>query len=213
MNVAYDVMHPFGDVPLRPKHLPMAQIKKEEVRSAILAASFTLFRDQGYNDTSLPQIARAAGISTANVYVYFSSKLEILFTLYTPWLQQRLDHLDQSLARTRSRQKRLEKLLLTLWRDIPLDDNGFSSNLIQALSTSREDYKPLLRDLFQGRVSAWVSECLQLSPKAADQMAGILLMAFDGFAINVRLAHGMAFNEDSAKSMARLLLSSSEDRP
>lgn len=188
----------------------MAQIKKEEVRGAILSAAFALFRDQGYNDTSLPAIARAAGISTANVYVYFSSKLEILFTLYAPWLQQRLDQLDRSLARTRSRQARLEKLLLTLWRDIPRDDNGFSSNLIQALaSTAREDYNPLLRELFQNRVSGWVSEFLQLPPKDAEQMAGILLMAFDGFVINVRLAHGVAFSEESAKSLAKLLLSSS----
>lgn len=190
----------------------MAQIKKEEVRGAILSAAFALFRDQGYNDTSLPAIARAAGISTANVYVYFSSKLEILFTLYAPWLQQRLDQLDRSLARTRSRQARLEKLLLTLWRDIPRDDNGFSSNLIQALaSTAREDYNPLLRELFQNRVSGWVSEFLQLPPKDAEQMAGILLMAFDGFVINVRLAHGVAFSEESAKSLAKLLLSSAGD--
>lgn len=191
----------------------MAQIKKEEVRGAILAAAFQLFRDQGYNDTSLPAIARAAGISTANVYVYFSSKLEILFTLYAPWLQQRLDQLDRSLARTRSRRARLEKLLLTLWRDIPRDDNGFSSNLIQALSgTSREDYNPLLRELFQGRVSKWVAEFLHLAPKDAEQMAGILLMAFDGFVINVRLAHGVAFNEESARTLAQLLLSRVDEK-
>lgn len=191
----------------------MAQIKKEEVRGAILSAAFALFRDQGYNDTSLPAIARAAGISTANVYVYFSSKLEILFTLYAPWLQQRLDLLDRTLARTRSRQARLEKLLLTLWRDIPRDDNGFSSNLIQALASSaREDYNPLLRELFQSRVSSWVSEFLQLPPKDAEQMAGILLMAFDGFVINVRLAHGVAFSEESARSLAQLLLSSADKK-
>lgn len=189
----------------------MAQIKKEEVRGAILSAAFALFRDQGYNDTSLPAIARAAGISTANVYVYFNSKLEILFTLYAPWLQQRLDLLDRTLARTRSRQARLEKLLLTLWRDIPRDDNGFSSNLIQALASSaREDYNPLLRELFQSRVSSWVSEFLQLPPRDAEQMAGILLMAFDGFVINVRLAHGVAFSEESARSLAKLLLSSAD---
>lgn len=143
----------------------------------------------------------------------FGSKLEILFTLYAPWLQQRLDQLDRSLARTRSRQARLEKLLLTLWRDIPRDDNGFSSNLIQALaSTAREDYNPLLRELFQNRVSSWVSEFLQLPAKDAEQMAGILLMAFDGFVINVRLAHGVAFSEESAKSLAKLLLSSRDDK-
>ncbi|WP_342129279.1 TetR/AcrR family transcriptional regulator [Hydrogenophaga sp. OTU3427] len=189
----------------------MAQIKKEEVRDAILAASFELFRDKGYNDTSLPTIARAAGISTANVYVYFGSKLEILFTLYAPWIQQRLDQLDRSLARTRSRRARLEKLLLALWRDIPRDDNGFSSNVIQALaSTPRDEYNPLLRELFQGRVSSWLAEFLDMSSREAGHMAGVLLMAFDGFVINVRLAHGVGFNEEMAQMLSRILLGADE---
>ena len=42
---------------------------------------------------ALPTIARTAGISTANVYVYFESKLDILFAVYTPWLEDRLDRL------------------------------------------------------------------------------------------------------------------------
>ena len=52
-----------------------------------------------------------------------------------------------------------------------------------------------------------MSEFLHLAPKQAEQMAGILLMAFDGFVINVRLAHGVAFNEESARNLAALLLS------
>ena len=45
----------------------MAQVKKEEVRHAILQASFASFSEQGYSDTTIPAIARRAGFSTANV--------------------------------------------------------------------------------------------------------------------------------------------------
>ena len=57
----------------------MAQVKKAAVLEAIKAAAFELFAQQGYGATSMPGIARAAGISTANVYVYFGSKLAVLY--------------------------------------------------------------------------------------------------------------------------------------
>jgi len=184
----------------------MAQTKKVEVKAAILAAAFELFRDNGYADTSIPAIAKAAGTSTANVYVYFNSKLDILFTLYGPWLQVRLDRLDRSLHRIRSPQKRLEKLLLGLWHDLPYEDNGFSSNLVQALaSTSKNDYDPSLRKQFQDRVARWLTDMLPNLQQNADTLAGILLMAFDGFAINARLSHGMNFNPSMARVTSDLL--------
>jgi AcrR family transcriptional regulator len=67
----------------------MAQTKKDGVRDAILAAAFARFSEKGYSETTIPAIAAGAGISTANVYRYFPSKLEILYTLYEPWLLER----------------------------------------------------------------------------------------------------------------------------
>jgi len=51
----------------------MAQTKKDGVREAILQAAFAQFSKVGYSETSIPSIAAAAGISTANVYRYFPS--------------------------------------------------------------------------------------------------------------------------------------------
>ena len=172
----------------------MSQRKKEGVREAILAASFRLFSDLGYSETSIPSIARAAGISTANVYVYFKSKLDILFTIYEPWLQERLDRLGRSLGRIKSPEKRLQRLLLVVWGELPQEANGFANNVIQALSTagSGEDYSPHLRQMFQQRVAGWIEDCLELSAHESAILAGVVLMAFDGFAINVHLAHGLA---------------------
>jgi AcrR family transcriptional regulator len=187
----------------------MSQTKKKDVREAILAASFRLFSAQGYSDSSIPAIAREAGISTANVYVYFRSKLDILYTLYEPWLKERLDRLDRSLKRVGAPQERLERLLVILWRDLPRENNGFAKNIMQALSTTGggDDYSPHLRELFQGRVANWLAGCLSVTKAESDVIAGIVLMAFDGFAMNVHLEHGMAFNANAARLFSRMLAS------
>jgi AcrR family transcriptional regulator len=190
----------------------MVQRKKADVRDAILQAAFELFSAQGYSSTTLPQIARQAGISSANVYVYFSSKLDVLFTLYAPWLRERMDKLERTLSRIRDPQKRLQRLLLALWRDLPRESNGFANNVMQAVSTSGADgdYSPELREFFQGRVAGWVADCLQVPPREAKMIASVLLMAFDGFAMNVRLVHGVACDPRMAELMARRLV---EGRP
>lgn len=184
----------------------MVQRKKEGVRDAILDAAFRLFSEQGYNDTSIPAIAREAGISTANIYVYFQSKLAILFQLYSPWLMTRLDKLERSQRRIKEPQERLRRLLLALWRDLPKEDNGFTNNVMQAVSSGSGDYSPELRQLFQQRVAGWIQECLGTPLQMADMLAGVVLMAFDGFAMNVRSAHSGPCNDEIATLFSRLML-------
>ena len=134
----------------------MTQSKKADVRAAILEAAFRLFSERGYSETTLPQIAREAGISSANVYVYFRGKLDILFTLYGPWLEAQLDRIETALARIEDPARRIERLLLALWRDLPQASHGFANNVMQALSTTGAsgDYDPALRRLFERRIAA-----------------------------------------------------------
>ena len=184
----------------------MTQRKKEDVRQAILDSAFRLFTEQGYSETSLPAIARAAEISTGNVYIYFSSKLEILFTLYEPWLMNFLDRLERSLQRIDSRTGRLERVLQGLWRDLPREANGFANNLVQALSTSRsEQYSPKLRLTVERRVAHWMADCLSVSATEAATLTGVVLMAFDGFAMNYHLAHGAACTAPTVRLLAEVL--------
>ncbi len=185
----------------------MSQQKKQGVREAILEAAFGLFSAQGYSNTSIPAIASAAGISTANVYVYFHSKIDILFTLYEPWLRERLDKLERALRRIKDPQLRLQRLLLAVWRDLPRETNGFANNVMQAVSTSsgNGDYSPHLREMFQGRVAGWIADCLALDAQHSELIAGVVLMAFDGFAMNVHLAHGMACNLKTARVFSAVL--------
>jgi AcrR family transcriptional regulator len=171
----------------------MAQRKKDEVRAAILDAAFELFREKSYNETSIPVIARSAGFSTANVYSYFPSKIDILFTLYEVWLSAHLDKFETSLRRIKDPDKRLERVLMVLWRELPRASNGFANNVMQAVSTSAGsgDYSPRLRVMFQTRVTQWFQSCLDIPADEAATVATVALMAFDGFAMNVHLPHGV----------------------
>jgi AcrR family transcriptional regulator len=47
-------------------------------RQAILHAARELFASQGYDDTTIAEIARAAGVAVGTVYLYFENKHDIL---------------------------------------------------------------------------------------------------------------------------------------
>ena len=186
----------------------MAQTKKGDVHEAILAAAFSQFSVRGYGQTTLPAIAAAAGVSTANIYRYFPSKLAILYSLYEPWLVDRLDRLGKTLAAIADPRQRLERLLLALWHDLPRAEHGFANNVMQALSSNAqgEPYDPRLRLMFQGRVADWISGSLGVPTADSQVIAGVALMAFDGFAMNARLAGGTRCNAKTAKLMAGMLI-------
>jgi AcrR family transcriptional regulator len=113
----------------------MAQVKKKAVREAILAAANDLFTAKGYSGTTLSDIAGTSGVTMSNIYNYFPSKLGILYALYEPWLDHRLDKLAADAARIGDPRKRLRKILLSVLRDIPSANNCFANNVLQALST------------------------------------------------------------------------------
>ena len=64
----------------------MAKPVNRELRGRILAVAFGLFRGQGFNATTTRQIATGAGTERGLLSHYFQRKQDILFTLYTDFL-------------------------------------------------------------------------------------------------------------------------------
>jgi AcrR family transcriptional regulator len=121
----------------------MAQVEKAEGRESILAAAASLFTEHGYARATINPIANAARMAPSNVYVYFESKLAIMFAIYEPWFRQHLDDLEQEVAALKSPEAKVCRIVQKLWRDIPGDRNAFT---FQAISTATPEdrYDPTL---------------------------------------------------------------------
>jgi AcrR family transcriptional regulator len=50
-----------------------------DARGRLQAAAFELFSEQGYAETTVPQIARRAGLTTRTFFRYFADKREVVF--------------------------------------------------------------------------------------------------------------------------------------
>jgi AcrR family transcriptional regulator len=189
----------------------VAQVKKPEVRDGILAAAGALFTEHGYARATINQIAKAAGTAPSNVYVYFESKLQILFAIYEPWFRQHLERLEQEVAALATPEAKVFRIVEKLWRDIPADRNAFSNNVIQAISaaTPEDFYDPALLRWTEQKIASLL--CNALPPRRAAQVdcvrfAHVLMMAFDGFAVNYRINRAIFCDDGVVEQMCAGIL-------
>ena len=170
----------------------MVQVKKADVRDAIIDAAAVLFADKGYVDTTMVDIAKRARVSNANIYSYFGSKFEVFFCVYESWFRVRIEALESTIKVSNSPRERLRLLLAGLLREIPAADNGFANNLIQALSTvkPKDPYDPRLVEWLKGRIAEVLKSTLpsmRRSPARRARMARLIVIAFDGAVVNYRV--------------------------
>ena len=57
---------------------PLQARKQDFVRSAIWDAAIGLFAERGFDETTIDEIARAAGVSTRTFFRYFASKADLM---------------------------------------------------------------------------------------------------------------------------------------
>jgi AcrR family transcriptional regulator len=195
----------------------VAQVKKAEVREAILEAAFKLFCKRGFNDSTVNQIASEAGYATANVYSYFDSKLDILYQIYDPWLRERLEKTEAELEKIADPKVRLRRLICVLWREIPVEANGFANNIMQAFSgaSSKEYYDLSLLRWAKAKVSKLILESLPESRRNSldtATLAHLVFMAFDGFAMHAHLNQGVSCSDGMIDLFCDMILGSSKTR-
>lgn len=164
----------------------MVQVKKAEVREAILDAATSLFVEKGYAGTSANEIGQRAGVAPSTIYTYFESKLDLFYVVFSPWLRARLEHLETELQAIHGHQPKVRRIVETIWRDIPNEQNFFANNLMQAVSTATP------ADHYRGELLEWCEQRVAKLLKAAEprpmhasshyaSVAHVLFMAFNGF--------------------------------
>ncbi len=86
-------------------------IKKRKTRRAIMDAAIKLFSEKGFENTSVHQLAKEAGVGKSTIYGYFQSKNEI----FLAFCEDQVDFVFTDLAEKRDPDAPLQKQLLTLF--------------------------------------------------------------------------------------------------
>lgn len=189
----------------------MVQIKKDSVRNRILESADRLFQEKGYLAATIGQIAKEAEMAGSAIYVYFPSKLAIAIAIFEPRIIAKLDETEAAAARIRNKRTRLAYVLRSLWRDIPMENNNYFNNLIQALVVSSHDdtYRPTILAELKSRVAALIRTCLTPERAAVldvDAVAHLAVMAFDGFVINAHLNPHEVGRDDLIEATCDMIL-------
>ena len=146
-----------------PKGVPLTDEQIEEKRLAIAHAAAKLIFQQGYNETSVSQIARKTGIGKSTIYDYFSSKEEIILAL-----------LDEPLAEVRQKAEKIGassvdviqriSQILEMHLDILLRDKAFIFKLsfeFQRLPLDVQARHEVKRGAYQDLLMALIEEGIQ----------------------------------------------------
>src|SRR6266536_604125 len=104
------------------QQLGLRERKKQRTRETIARAAHKLFAERGYHETTLPDIAAAADVSTRTIFAYFPSKEDILFSEF-PVMKEAL---EQALAERPEGEEALETV-----REFILSSHGIEKSEVE----------------------------------------------------------------------------------
>ena len=96
---------------------PRTTQRAEETRRKIYEAAMELFREKGFEETTMRDIAAKAGVALGGAYYYYSSKDAIVLAFYAEMQQDSNEPILQSLA---GKKKLRERILCVLDRRLEL---------------------------------------------------------------------------------------------
>jgi AcrR family transcriptional regulator len=131
---------------------------KTLTRRDILEAAAALFRAQGYNDTSLGDIASHVGIGRTTLYEYFADKEAILVSLVHQELPGLMDELVSDLPEDGTSRDRLA-ILIERGLAFVSDEERLGSMLMRELPNISKQAQREVRQAHDGLAGAVVRVC------------------------------------------------------
>jgi AcrR family transcriptional regulator len=89
----------------------MATAKAEETRDRILDAALRLFRERGFEQTTMRDVATEAGVATGAAYYYYRSKEDLVMAFYLRTDEEAREAFASAIAATKDLRKRVRGLI------------------------------------------------------------------------------------------------------
>ena len=113
----------------------MARKRVGNKREKIINAAAKFFGEKGYHNTTTSEIAEAAGVAAGTIYIYFTSKEELIVAVFEEFLGRHMERLQagvESVNGPIARIRRLMTLGLELMESNPESAKIFLSQLRQS---------------------------------------------------------------------------------
>jgi AcrR family transcriptional regulator len=104
--------------------------KAAQTRQAIVDTAMRLFRQDGYDRTTMRGIAAGAGVSVGNAYYYFGSKEHLVQAFYDGLQVEHAERATDVLERESGFAERLEGVLLA-WLDVAEPHHAFAGQFFR----------------------------------------------------------------------------------
>lgn len=115
----------------------MARKRVGNKRERIIAAAARFFGEKGYHNTTTAEVAEAAGVAAGTIYIYFSSKEDLLVAVFEEFLERHMTRLREGVQRETGPEAKLRVLIflgLQLMEENPDSARIFLSQLRQSTS-------------------------------------------------------------------------------
>jgi len=149
----------------------------------IMEAALELFEERGYSDTTVPEIARKAGIATGTIYIYFKTKEALVNALYRHWKTEFNEKVFSGVEQILPGRKQLS----TIWSAMA-DFAQQNPTVMGFLELHRHaGYLDASNKMLEGEIFAratnWIERGIRvgaLGPHAADVAIGLVWGALTG---------------------------------
>jgi AcrR family transcriptional regulator len=133
--------------------------RRDRQRDAILRAAARLFRERGFADTGMRDIAAAADLSAANLYHYFDGKNDLLFYCQDRALDRMLAAVAAARRDSRSAAERLRTVFTAHLRTLLDEIEGATAHLqVDSLPPALRDAIVAKRDRYERALRRIIAE-------------------------------------------------------
>ncbi|GAA2137578.1 TetR family transcriptional regulator [Kitasatospora kazusensis] len=152
--------------------------KSEQTRALILHTAMRLFKERGYDKTTMRAIAAEAGVSVGNAYYYFQSKEFLIQGFYDRMTYEHAADARARMAGTKDFAERLE-IALASWVDCAAEYHGFASQFFRTAADPNSSLSPFSDESHPARATAvqLFREVLtgsEIAPKLDAELAELL---------------------------------------